>query len=108
MLLTILSSPPLYFIFISIFPNLFLCPYKRITGNDCPLCGTTTAIIELIKLNITKSIQINKFGLIAVVIYLLLLIEYSIIFFIRQKIIIYQILFKVFLLIIACLLYFNL
>lgn len=61
------------------------------TGNPCLFCGTTRAIIEFFKFNFSYSIQINKFGIISIVFYSLLLFQYSVYFFIRNNIIRYQI-----------------
>lgn len=45
-----------------------LCLVKHVTGIPCPSCGTTTAMIELIRGNILSSLLINPFGLLMMIV----------------------------------------
>jgi hypothetical protein len=42
---------------------LLPCPFKWLTGCDCPACGTQRSIIELLKGEVVKSWQLNPTGL---------------------------------------------
>ena len=38
--------------------HLFACPYKALTGIDCPGCGMQRSFIELLKGNLTESFHL--------------------------------------------------
>ena len=40
-------------------PNHSLCIHKRIFGFQCPLCGMTRAVYELLHLNVLGSLKFN-------------------------------------------------
>lgn len=44
--------------------KITICFIKNTTGFPCPSCGTTRAVLEILKGNILNSIWINPFGII--------------------------------------------
>ena len=67
----------IYFVFdplkSSFFPS---CPFKSVTGLDCPGCGSQRAIHELLHLNFKKAFEYNALLVLSVP-YLLLLIVFN-------------------------------
>ena len=57
----------------SFFPS---CPFKSVTGLDCPGCGSQRAIHELLHLNFKKAFEYNALLVLSVP-YLLLLIVFN-------------------------------
>ena len=53
------------FLFISINFKLPLCYVKTLTGYDCPACGGTRMVINIVKLNFIKAFHYNPFMFLA-------------------------------------------
>lgn len=51
-----------------IIPSLGICPYFRLTGNLCPLCGGTRYISGIFKIFKDPTYLINPFGIIILVV----------------------------------------
>ncbi|MFM7234339.1 MAG: DUF2752 domain-containing protein [Flavobacteriales bacterium] len=43
--------------------HLIPCPFKFITGCDCPACGTQRSIVALLKGDVASSWQLNPVGI---------------------------------------------
>lgn len=43
------------------------CPFRRLTGLPCPLCGTTTAALLTLQARPLDALRVNPTGLVAVV-----------------------------------------
>ena len=50
------------------------CPLRLLTGVPCPLCGTTTSVIELLGGDLTGALAANPFGVLGVLLAALLLV----------------------------------
>lgn len=48
-----------------------VCFFKNVTNIPCPSCGTTRAVMEISKGEISKSILLNPFGIIVAIIMLI-------------------------------------
>lgn len=44
------------------------CPFRRITGIPCPLCGTTTAAVLLVRGRLVDALQVNPLGVLVVLV----------------------------------------
>lgn len=51
-------------------PEILVCPYLKMTGNPCPLCGGTRYFRGLSKALIDPSYLLNPFGVMAIVVLL--------------------------------------
>jgi hypothetical protein len=52
-----------------ILPNLWVCPFLRITGTECPFCGITRGVSELYRLNF------DSISTVSLIVFLVVLIE---------------------------------
>ena len=52
-----------------------ICPFKAFLKIDCPLCGITRSTIELLKGNISKSLEYNPTTLLWIIVLLLFFID---------------------------------
>lgn len=43
-----------------------LCPLRRLTGVPCPLCGTTTGVLALVRGDVAGSLAANPVALVVV------------------------------------------
>lgn len=50
----------------AIIPSFGICPYLRITGNPCPLCGGTRYIANIFQIFKNPSYLISPFGVIII------------------------------------------
>lgn len=51
--------------------RLFLCPLRAVTGIPCPLCGGTTAAIDLARLDIPAALGANPLAVVGALLFVL-------------------------------------
>src|SRR5512136_624887 len=59
---TLILGVLVYFFLAQMPPSLLSCPFLSITGHECPTCGTTRSLWNILHGNLSKAWHLNPVG----------------------------------------------